>query len=518
MGELVSDLEASSEELIETHISWVFLRGGEVFKVKKPVNFGFLNFSELSGRRLACLAEVQLNARLAPNVYIGVVPVTRGVAGLHTFGGSGEVVDHAVHMRRLPDAARADLRLEGGQLDGADLEALAGTLARFHAQAATSVEIAEYGGADAIARNVKENFEQARAVLRQLGSDSAEREVEERQLAFLREHADVIARRAATGRVRDGHGDLRLEHVYLVDGAEPVVIDCIEFNQRFRFADVCADVAFLSMDLAWHERPDLKERFLAAYARASQDYDMYAVVDFYESYRAYVRAKVTAFSLASRSLSFHERELLESHARRYLLLSLAAERPRLGSPQLIAVGGIIGTGKSSVAGAMGERLAVPVLSSDETRKALHGVAPMTKLSQAPWQAQYSPATSAAVYDEVLRRARVVLGSGRSLVIDASFRSQAHRAAARRLAVELGVAFRFVECRASEHIVRARLKLRSEGPSVSDGSLALFDEFVARYEPVTELGSAEHLRVDTGRPLAATLAELELAEVIPRSSS
>ncbi|HWO14941.1 MAG TPA: phosphotransferase, partial [Polyangiaceae bacterium] len=266
MGDLVRDLEADSEELIETHISWVFLRAHEVFKVKKPVNFGFLDFSELGARRRACDAEVALNGRLAAGVYLGVVPVTRDGRGAHAIGGTGQVVDYAVHMKRLPRAARADLLLERGQLTPGQLDALAERLARFHASLEPSPGIAQFGRVEAILENVKENFAQASSLLRELAPEGAEREVEARQLGFLATNQVIFEARVRAGRVRDGHGDLRLEHVYLIDGAEPVIIDCIEFNERFRYADVCADIAFLSMDIGWHGRPDYKERFLAAYA------------------------------------------------------------------------------------------------------------------------------------------------------------------------------------------------------------------------------------------------------------
>lgn len=510
---LVRDLQAGSEGLIETHISWVFLRPGEVFKVKKPVDFGFLDFTELSSRERACRAEVELNARLAPGVYLGVVPVTRGEGGAHVFGGSGEVVDFAVHMRRLPVEARADLRLGAAQLRWEDVEALAVTLARFHARAVRGADIREHGSVRAIARNVEENFAQAKAALRTLVPEATEREIEERQLRFLAQHADLFERRVAGDRICDGHGDLRLEHVYLQGGASPIVIDCIEFNERFRFADACADVAFLSMDFAFHERVDLKERFLAAYARESFDFDLYSVVDFYESYRAYVRAKVNALSLAS-AASFEARQRLERQARRYLLLALAAERPPLGSPRLLAVGGIIASGKSTLADALGADLGVPVISSDRTRKALLGVEPTAPLSHEPWQRAYAPGLTLEVYEELMRLGRLVLESGRSVVLDATFASRQSRAMVRAMAHALSVPFCFVECRAPHDVARARLRERARGVSVSDGRLEIFEEFLARYEAVTELDSAEHFVADTTVELAENIRRLHERELIP----
>jgi aminoglycoside phosphotransferase family enzyme/predicted kinase len=509
LGDLVRDLEASSDELIETHISWVFLRPRDVFKVKKPVDFGFLDFSDPSLRERACHAEVELNSRLAPGVYCGVVPVTRDARGVHAIDGQGQVVDYAVHMHRLPLDARADLRLGRGELGVEEIDALAGTLARFHGRAARGAQISEFGKVEVIRRNVEENFEQGSGPLRAIVSEDAEREVEERQRAFLNQHGELFARRIEEGHIRDGHGDLRLEHVYMVGSSEPLIIDCIEFNERFRFADVCADVAFLSMDLGWHGRHDLKERLLATYVRETGDHDLYALVDFYESYRAYVRAKVGAFSLGSAELSSLARTQLEREARRYLLLALAAERPPLAAPRLIAVGGMIASGKSSLAGALGARLAAPVISSDETRKRLHGVEATTPLHDRAWQDTYAPEVTARVYAELSRRARVVLQSGRSVVLDATFRSRAERAAVRRLAASVGATFRFVECRVPETVARARLRERARGPSVSDGRIEIYDEFMKRYESVTELDPAEHHFVDTSGSLEQSLRQLEV---------
>jgi aminoglycoside phosphotransferase family enzyme/predicted kinase len=510
MGDLVRDLEAASEQLIETHISWVFLRAREVFKLKKPVDFGFLDFTTLERRERACHAEVELNARLAPGIYRGVTPVTRDEAGGHAIAGQGEVVDFVVQMQRLPEAARADLRLAREELGQTQIDQLARYLAKFHEHAARGERIDEFGRVEVIRQNVEENFAQGQALLRQVAPEAAEREVEQRQLAFLDTRAELFAQRIRAGKIRDGHGDLRLEHVYLDEGHDPKIIDCIEFNERFRYADVCADVAFLSMDLAWHGRADLAERFLATYARATGDYDLYALVDFYESYRAYVRAKVSALSLASNTLGHDARVELEAQARRYLLLALAVERPTLEQPRLIAVGGIIASGKSSLSDALSERLQLNVVSSDETRKRLLGVGATTPLAHGAWQAAYSPAQSAEVYAEVLRHAGLVLASGRSVIVDASFRRRADREAVRQLASSLGASHCFVECQVADEVARARLGARARGPSVSDGRLEIFDEFVASYEPVSELPQEELFRIDSGGSLESSLQQLERA--------
>ncbi len=493
-------------ELRETHISWVFLDGDDVWKVKKPVDMGFLDFSTLDKRRWACEQEVRLNRRLAPGIYHGVEPITRDATGRHRFGGTGPAVDWVVHMVRLDDNARGDRRLAREMLSAGDVERIAGQLAAFHAGARSDEETARYGSLKVIETNVDENFEQTRSTLGELLSPSEAREIETWQHRFLDRHRELFRERLATGRVRDGHGDLRLDHIYLAN-ATVTIIDCIEFNRRFRFADVCADVAFLAMDLTWRGRADLAELFLAAYARKANDYDLYRLVDFYESYRAFVRGKIASMLAAEETADARARKRAAAEARRFFLLALASERRSLLPPVVAAVGGLIGAGKSTVARRLAAELTAPVVDADRTRKHLLGVAADKRVHVAPFSGAYRPEFSQEVYSEVLRRAAAVLDSGRPVVLDASFRSRAARAVARELAVEHGVPFHFVECHAPPEVCRQRLELRARKANVSDGRLEIFDDFVAHWQPVDELPEAEHSILDTSKPLEATVAAL-----------
>lgn len=507
MTALRDDLLAAGFELVETHVSQVFLGPQDVYKIKRPVFLGFLDFRTLEARRAACLAEVALNRRLAPDVYLGVEPVTRDREGRHRIGGAGEPVEWAVHMRRLDEAARADHRLRAGRLAEDDLRRLAEHLAAFHAAARADEHTAGFGTPERIAENVRENFEQTRDTVTRYLTRAEADEIERHQLEFLIRHPDRFERRRAAGRVRDGHGDLRLEHVYFHDGGPPTIIDCIEFNERFRYADVCADVAFLSMDLAWHGRTDLSERFLAAYARAAGDYDLYGLVDFYEAYRAYVRGKVASMLAQDPAVGTGARWAAGREARRYYLLALAAKRRSLLPPVLLAVGGIIASGKSTIADRLAADLSAPVVDSDRTRKALLGVGASTPVHDPAWRGGYDEQVTARVYAEVFRRALVVLASGRPVVIDASFRSRAARARARELANRAGVPFVFVECRAPLEVSRRRLEERARSPGVSDGRAEILEAFAARWEPVDELPADRHIVVDTTQPLEGNLDTL-----------
>jgi aminoglycoside phosphotransferase family enzyme/predicted kinase len=506
MGEIREDLKNGGLELIETHISWVFLGSDEVFKVKRPVDFGFLDFTSLESRRRACHAEVALNRRLAADVYLGVVHITIDDSGRHRVGGCGPVVDYAVHMRRLDDTQRADRRLAAGNLSADDIDALALRIANFHREARCDEETAHHGTPAVIRRNVEENFEQTRdSITEFLTADEAE-EVAAWQRAVLDDEERFEARLRA-GAVRDGHGDLRLEHVYFCESTI-AIIDCIEFNERFRYGDVCADIAFLSMDLAWHGRTDLAERLLSTYVRHTQDYGLYSVVDFYESYRAFVRGKIASFLAFDASASTTSRERARREARRYFMLSLAFERPPLVPPRIVAVGGLIACGKSRNASIIGEILAAPVVSSDRLRKHLLEVEPTDSLETEPWSGAYAPETTARVYDTLFSAAETIVRSGRPVILDASFRTGTMRHRAQTLADCLGVPFTFIECVAPRDVILERLaKRESANGHESDARPSLLDEFERNYEPVTELTPDVHLQLDTAQPKDATVETL-----------
>jgi hypothetical protein len=415
-------------------------------------------------------------------------------------------------MVRLPDADRADVRLAEGRFSEVDIERIAVHVAAFHEQTRSNEETARYGTVAAIGLNVRENFEQTRESVSTHLSQEESEEIEMWQTRFLEEHAELFEERARAGRVRDGHGDLRIEHIYLNRERRVTILDCIEFNERFRFIDVCADVAFLSMGLAWHERIDLAEHFLALYAREANDYDLYPLVDFYQSYRACVRGKIASMRASDPDVATAVRERAAEEARRYYLLALALGRRPLMPPTVISVGGIIAAGKTTVADRLGAAMNAPVVSSDRTRKSLLGVEPTESLRGPGWEDAYEPEMTEKVYAELLRRAGAVVRSGRPVVLDASFRSRGHREASRQMARDLGARFFFVECRVSAEVCRERLNRRTLESGVSDARADLFDDFVARWEPVDELSEAEHVILDTSEPIEANLELLRSRRV------
>ncbi|HVT06172.1 MAG TPA: AAA family ATPase [Polyangia bacterium] len=482
-----------------THASWVFLTETDVFKVKRPVDLGFLDYRTLADRRRACLEEVRLNARLAPDVYLGVVPVFRGPGG-HTLAGGGHVVEWAVHMRRLSDEASAAAMLARGALDAGALESVATLLAEFLRAARPAPG---FGTPASLAKNVRENLDQTRRFAGNLIARAAFEEAAAFQRESLARHEGRFLQRIADERIREGHGDVRLEHIYFLSSpaARPVIIDAIEFNERFRCGDVAAEITFPAMELEAAGRPDLASGLVARFAEAADDYGLYGVLDFYVSYRAWVRGKVAAFVAVDAATDPQTRAAKEAEARRCFELARAGSAPA-GPPFLIAVGGVIGSGKSTLAQALGRALAAPVVSSDRTRKALAGLAP----TAAGDRRLYTPDARDAVYDEILRRAGAVLSSGRGVVVDATFATRAWRARAAGAAAAAGARFLLIEARVPPDVAGARLAARRSDPSASDATEALLDEFLRTYEPPGPDEPGTGVSVDMVGPVAASVSE------------
>jgi uncharacterized protein len=484
-------------EVRQTHISIVFLAGDFVYKVKKPVALGFLDFSTLEKRRHFCEEEVRLNRRLAPHVYLGVVPVTES-AGRLTLHGDGEPVEWAVKMRRLPEDATLLGWLRRGELTAGRCRALAGRLAEFHTRAEGGERVAAFGRFDVVAGNARENFAQSQ---RQVGVTVSPAVFErlrartEEELVRLR---PTIEARAARGVPRDTHGDLHLDHVYLFpDQAPPediVAIDCIEFNERFRFADPVADAAFLVMDLHFHGRRDLGRAFADAYFAAAGDAEGRDLLPFYTAYRAAVRGKVEGFELAEQEIPADERADAKGRARAHWLLALGELESPERRPALVLVGGLPGAGKSTLARGLAERAGFAVIRSDVIRKELAGLA----TTDPGGESLYTPEWTERTYAECLRRAEGLLFEGRRVAADATFREEAHRQRFLEAARRLGVPGVLIVCRAAPETVRQRLTGRRG--DASDAGWAVYRQLAEQWE---EPGPAtrerwEEVSTDHGR--------------------
>ncbi len=514
MASLVDRL-AHLGPVIETHSAWVFLGERFVIKTKKPVDLGFLDFSTLSRRKSMCDAEVGLNQRLAPGVYLGVVPILEKDGETFVDDESidprrpsdtqgAKLVDYGVKMRRLSDGHRADHLLQRGALEPSFADRVAETLAAFHHRCPSDPSMAHHGSHEAISRQVSDNFVQSRPLLSDLSEyvDAAE----SYQRSFLETHNELLTHRTNNGFVRDGHGDLRLEHLYL-EGDELFIIDCIEFNDGFRYADVVSDLSFLTMDLRHQSQPGVAERLLGSYVRRTRDFELYRLVDFYESYRAFVRAKVTAI-LRSQMDSGADTASMDAEIARFCEQSAAPVLGKGSERRLILVGGMIASGKTTVS----ERLrtsGVPiVIDSDTTRKHLHGVRPDQQCHEPAFQGMYSPEQSARVYEKMMSDASFVLGSGRSVIVEASFSKRQSRALFAQLAAAFDAELHFIECRAPEAATFERLERREGAGGVSDGRREIYESFSQGYEPIGEGEFERHLVLRTERSVEQQREELE----------
>ncbi len=500
--------------MAETHVSWLFFTDRHVYKVKKPVDYGFLDFTTLEKRRHFCEREVELNSRLSPDVYLGVVSITRNGDRL-SIEGKGEVVEYAVKMRRLPEGRAMNELLKRGLVSAGDVRALAARIADFHARAASGPEITRLGDLAVVRENVEQNIEQTAPYVGVCLSEAQFDDLVEYSRAFMDARAETFNRRASEGRIRDGHGDLHAANVFLDNGIH--IIDCIEFNDRFRCGDVAEDIAFLAMDLDFYGRTDLSSEFVVAYVEASGDPGLLELLDFFKVYRAWVRGKVTAFRLNDSSLPEGERGRIQDAAKSYFDLAHSYAKQAIPRPLLILMTGLMGSGKTYLSERLAARWQMAHISSDVTRKALAGIGSTERRYEDFGKGIYSPAFTRRTYDAMLEQARERLRGGESVILDASFSKRDERQQALDMAKDVGAAALVVECAAPDDEIARRLTRRVEGrePTASDGRLELYYQQKAVWEPTDDVPERACIRLDTSSPPQDTLRTL-LYEIFKHS--
>lgn len=478
------DPAPTAVEVIQTHCSVVFLLGDDVYKIKKPVDLGFLDYSTLEKRRHFCEEEVRLNRRLAPDVYLGIVPIVATEQGLRV-GGEGDAIEWAVRMRRLPEAATLAAWQRRGGLGSDVIGRAAQRVARFHASAMRNSQVSNLGRYEVVARNCRENFEQLRADsvgvnahayqwLRQMTED------------HLRRGEELIEARAERGVPCETHGDLRLDHVYWFPERSPpddlLIVDCIEFNERFRFADPVTDVAFLAMDLHRCGEWALARQFTEAYFLASGDEAGRALLPLYLAYRATVRAKVDAIRAGESEVAPAERANAEQSVAAHLLVALREVAPRAERPCLVLVGGLPGVGKSVLACHLNDA-GFSWVRSDVVRKRLAGLEP-TQSGKADFgEGLYTTEWSDRTYAACLEQTDALLREGRRVVVDATFIRALRRRPFIELARRLSVPVQIMLCDAPAELVKARLDARTGDPSDADWTTHL--QARDRYEEPTD---------------------------------
>ncbi len=485
-------------EMIETHTAWVFLTGELAYKIKKPVNFGFLDFSTLEKREHCCREELRLNRRLAPDLYLEVVPVT-GTPAAPRLGADGAPIDYAVKMRQFDTRAGFDELARRGEITAAQIDRAAEVLAGFHDRAAVADAAGEYGSAAATAYPVLENFEQIAPKLPQQAADLVPLfEGLERWSRAACEALDAeFSARLEGGFVRECHGDLHLRNIVLWRG-DVVPFDCLEFNPSLRWIDVMSELGFLLMDLDDHGLAPLARRLLNSYLEYTGDYCGLHVLRFYRVYRAMVRAKVESLRLAQLD---DDDAGMRAELRKYLQLadSYTAE-PR---PRLLIAHGLSGSGKTFVSQQLLEAAELVRLRSDVERKRLFGFAPLQPSGSQRDGGIYSLAANTRTYQHLLQQAAALLAAGWPVLVDAAFLKREEREAFHALAQRLAVPFAIMHCEAEMAVQRRRVAARRGDASEAD--LAVLDLQREREEPLDAQEQACTIHVDTtGSPVLSEL--------------
>jgi aminoglycoside phosphotransferase family enzyme/predicted kinase len=447
-----------SIRIIQTHISYLALTGKFVYKVKKAVNFGFLDFSNLQKRKKFCDLEVKLNKRLCPDLYLGVVAITEKKDGIE-FGGKGKIIDYAVKMREMPQESMMTAKIN--DIDKGVVDRIIKILVPFYKKAKIKNKFVS-----SFEQNVKENFEQTLPYVNKIIPKEQYRFIQRASELFIWLHRELFL--ARKDKIKECHGDLHTGNILVTD--KIYIFDCIEFNERFRCSDVISDISFLGMDLDFLGRKDLSEYLIKRYVELSKDKDGLMLLDFYKCYRAYVRGKVNCFQnkpeLAKKYFGLAERYAQNFDIKKKI------------PANLFVVGGLTGTGKSLLARYLALRYDAELLRSDEIRKGLANLEPLTKKKEDFGRGIYSNDLTERTYEEMFSRAKKILKQGRSCILDATFLDKKKRKKAKALASRVI----FIETISTEKQARENMNIREkENLSISDGRWEIYLKQKEKYE-------------------------------------
>ena len=473
----VFDHPVSHIKLIETHISWVILTGQFAYKIKKPVNFGFLDFSTLEKRRHYCDQELQLNRRLAPEIYLKVVAIS-GSKDKPSLKSSGKVIEYAVKMKQFPQAAQLDNMLASGRLNTDHIDAIAHMVAEFHQNTDVADDTMEYGRSNMIYHPVEENFTQIKAHLDTVVY--AEKLVKLEQWCnaeFLR-LKPYFEQRKQDGFVRECHGDMHLRNLLWLDD-HAIAFDCIEFNSKLRWIDVISEVAFLVMDL--HERKQLRlaNHFLNTYLELTGDYEGLSALPFYLCYRALVRAKVNALRLEQKDLSAEEKKTTISEFESYLDLAITYSQHR--QSKVIIMRGLSASGKSTVSQRLLDSIGAIRIRSDVERKRLYGRGPTDSAADNIESGIYSSDASTYTYKKLIELTSFIIKAGYSVIVDAAFLKHEQREAFQIVSENLGAHFTILDITAPAEVLRHRIRQRKD--DASDADLTVLEHQLTHSQPL-----------------------------------
>jgi len=477
-------------QVIETHISQVILTGDYAYKIKKPMDFGFLDFSTLERRKHFCEEELRLNRRLASKLYLEVLPVT-GTPEQPVIGGDGEPFEYAIRMRQFDQDQLFDRLQERGQLTPELLTSVARQAAEFHEQLPPVADDKPLGTPEAVYAAMQENFDQIRpliddkTLLTQLDNLEAWTE------ATFERHRELIARRHDNGFVRECHGDLHLANITVYEG-EVTVFDCIEFNEPFRWIDVINDLAFLLMDLESRDEAALANRVLNTYLEYRGDFEALPLLPLYKAYRAMVRAKIALFTLGNPDLGEKEKAELMQRYRSYA--QLAEDYSTIPNRYLLATTGLSASGKSCVSAAMAGELGLIRLRSDVERKRLHGLGPLEDSKSDTGEGLYTQEATTRTYQRLADLSGQLLAAGIPVVVDAASLKQSERDLFAAVAEDQAVPFALLHCEAPENL--RRQWIRSRSGDASEATEELLDAQQSWFEPLTAMEKAHTIHLHT----------------------
>lgn len=483
-------------EVIETHISWVLLTGEFVYKIKKPVNFGFLDFSTLEKRRFFCEEEIRLNRRLAPQLYLGVVAIY-GSEQQPQMNGDGPVIEYAVKMRQFPQTVQLDRLLATQGLDSGIMDKLASRVANFHLSIDSVAKNSEFGDLQHIQQPVLENFSHIRSSISDQNIVPLLNKLEDWSKKKLQALANIIQERKDQGFVRECHGDMHLRNIALWDD-DIIIFDCIEFNKNFYWIDVISEIAFLVMDLEDRKCDALARRFLNSYLEITGDYEGLRVLRFYKVYRALVRAKVDALRAGQEQAGSDEYTQTFNDFLQYLHLAEIYICP--AEPCLLINHGLSGSGKSVGTRALVDSFPAIQIRSDVERKRLFPVSKSSK-STGFEQSIYSKEATAKTYGRLLQITKCLLTAGYSVVIDAANLKVEQRNPFIELASLMRVPYYILNYTAPEEVLRQRVMRRSQrGDDASDATLDILQHQIENYEPLTEDERLFTIDIDTSKEM------------------
>ena len=470
-----------SVRVIQTHISVVFLAGELVYKIKKPLFLGFLDFTTLEKRNFFCHQEVGLNSRFSNNIYLGVVSIFESSSGIVSLGGEGRVIEYAVLMRLIPENKILKNALALDLVSVSTIEKVADSIRYYHSKASRGPQISIFGAPEVITQNIKENFSQTESFIGKTISNETFKFIKYSSLSFVEQKRALLEQRVKEGDIRDCHGDLHLDHVVLLD--QIMLVDCIEFNDRFRYSDCLADIAFLLMDLDFSGYPAFSDIVRKQYLIERPDEDCQELLRFYKVYRAYVRGKVQSFTLNEPEIDADYKLKALLTASDYFRLARSYLEPSV-EPTLVIMCGLMGTGKSFLASKLALRLGIQSLRSDVIRKLSLGFTNLEHSLDKYREGIYTRESSDKVYSMMLDEAGRRLSRREHVIIDASFQKLSHRIAARRLARKHKAKILLIHCITPDNIIHARLIERIQRlEEPSDGRWELLNLQKSDFDPV-----------------------------------